>query len=114
MTIFVAKRIYEKADKSDGYRVLVDRLWPRGISKERALLDEWAKEIAPSNELRRWFNHMPENYNEFVKKYTEEINNNHNAKTIIDNWLKHNKVTLLYGARDTQHNEVTALIDMLK
>ena len=73
MTVYKIKRIYESPESDDGYRVLVDRLWPRGISKERAALDEWAKDIAPTNELRQWFGHDPEKFAEFASRYTEEL-----------------------------------------
>jgi uncharacterized protein YeaO (DUF488 family) len=100
MTKFTVKRIYELAEEDDGYRVLVDRLWPRGISKDRAALDEWAKDIAPSNELRKWFNHDPTKFKEFAKRYVEELNQNPKTSDIIDGWSKHPFVTLLYAARD--------------
>lgn len=113
MTIFVTKRIYEMADTSDEYRVLVDRLWPRGISKERAALDEWAKVIAPSTELRKWFAHEPEKFDEFKQRYLGELEANPEATDVIDGWYRHDRVTLLYGARDTLHNEATVLLAML-
>ncbi len=109
MTQFVAKRIYDPASPDDGYRVLVDRLWPRGVSKERAALDEWAKDIAPSTELRKWFAHDPAKYAEFIAKYIDEIKQNHEATAMIKNWRTHDKVTLLYGARDEAHNEAAVL-----
>lgn len=109
MTKFVTKRIYESADESDGYRVLVDRLWPRGVSKERADLDEWAKDIAPSTELRKWFGHDPAKFKEFAKCYKNELKNNPETKTYISDWEKHDVVTLLYGARDETHNEAIVL-----
>lgn len=113
MTKFYAKRIYDPADESDGYRVLVDRLWPRGVSKERAMLDEWAKDIAPSTELRQWFGHVPERFEEFSEKYIEELNINTVARAIFDNWQKFNKVTILYAAKDEQHNEAKVLLRLL-
>lgn len=113
MTAFVTKRIYEPAEASDGYRVLVDRLWPRGVSKERAALDEWAKEIAPSTELRQWFTHDPAKFSEFTKKYTSEIKQNPLVHDIVANWYTHNKVTLLYGARDEKCNEAVVLQEYL-
>ena len=114
MTIFAAKRIYEEIDESDGYRVLVDRLWPRGVSKERAALDEWAKNLAPSNDLRQWFGHIPDRYEEFAKKYLEEIEQNPESRATIKAWYNHDKVTLLYAARDKQHNEARVLLGMLR
>lgn len=88
MTKFEAKRIYEDLSNNDGYRVLVDRLWPRGVSKEKANLDEWCKEIAPSNELRIWFNHDPDKFLEFKKKYLEELKSNKDLKEILSRWNK--------------------------
>lgn len=109
MTKFVAKRIYEPAEKDDGYRVLVDRLWPRGISKERAVLDEWAKDIAPSSELRKWFGHDPKKYAEFKRRYIAEVEKNPEADQIIAGWREHDTVTLLYGAHDTRDNQAVVL-----
>lgn len=112
MTKFAIKRIYEPVEKSDGYRVLVDRLWPRGVSKERAALAEWAKDIAPSTELRKWFDHDPEKFAEFSKRYLDEVKSSKQAPEIIDNWRSQSKVTLLYGARD-DNNEAVVLRDYL-
>lgn len=113
MTKFFIKRVYEEVEKDDGYRVLVDRLWPRGVSKEKAKLDEWAKNIAPSTELRKWFNHDPKKFKEFVKRYKKELENNIEVKEIIKNWKKQKKVTILYGAKDEVHNEAVVLRDIL-
>lgn len=109
MTQFATKRIYELADPTDGYRVLVDRLWPRGVSKERAALDEWAKTIAPSTELRKWFAHDPARFAEFAKRYTKELQQNSVAPEIIASLYKQAQVTLLYGAHDQRHNEAAVL-----
>lgn len=109
MTKFVIKRIYEPVGKGDGYRVLVDRLWPRGISKQRAALDEWAKELAPSTELRKWFGHDPAKFEEFSQRYREEVKRNREASDMISRWHEHPVVTLLYGARDETHNEAAVL-----
>lgn len=114
MTQFAVKRIYEPASRGDGYRVLVDRLWPRGISKERAALDEWAKTIAPSTELRQWFGHDPAKFTEFTQRYTKEIQDNAEAPALIASWRAHEKVTLLYGARDETHNEAAVLQGYLR
>lgn len=108
MTKFVTKRVYEAADADDGYRVLVDRLWPRGVSKEKATLNEWAKAIAPSNELRKWYAHEPAKFKEFTTRYITEIKKNPDATNIIAAWHTHAKVTLLYGAR-TPDNEAVVL-----
>lgn len=114
MTKFLTKRVYEEAAEGDGYRVLVDRLWPRGVSKERAALDEWAKDIAPSTELRKWFGHDPTKYEEFAKRYVSEVENNPEAPAIIAKWRQQTKVTLLYGARDTNDNEAVVLQQYLE
>lgn len=112
--MFKLKRIYEGYDKEDGYRILVDRLWPRGISKEKAHIDLWLKEIAPSNELRKWFGHDPKKWSEFEKKYKKELE----SKKELFNQLQHIKkeykqVTLLFGAKDTEHNQAVIIIQLL-
>lgn len=109
------KRIYDPYEKKDGYRVLVDRLWPRGVSKEKARLDLWLKDIAPSTELRKWFSHDSEKWSEFRKKYKAEIA----ANKEIFNQLKQiakkkKKLTLLYAAKDEDHNEAIVLAEMIK
>lgn len=109
------KRIYEPYDKKDGYRVLVDRLWPRGISKERAHLDLWLKGIAPSTELRKWFNHDPKKWSEFQKRYRAEIEANKNDLATLKKIVKENKtVTVLYGAKDKEHNEAIVLVEIMQ
>lgn len=113
MTTFITKRIYEDASPDDGWRVLVDRLWPRGVSKEKADLDEWAKDLAPSTDLRKWFGHKPERFEEFAKRYVAELEANPDAPDTIAGWREHDKVTLLYGARDETHNEAVVLKDYL-
>lgn len=108
------KRIYEPYDKKDGFRVLVDRLWPRGISKEKAHLDLWLKDIAPSTELRKWFNHDPEKWLEFQKRYKAEIAANRDAFTMLKKMTKEKQiVTILYGAKDEEHNEAVVLRKLL-
>lgn len=107
------KRVYLPAEDSDGYRVLVDRLWPRGIKKENAKIDLWAKALAPSAELRKWFNHIPERFEEFSKKYVEELKANPEVAPILDELRRHDKVTLLYGAKDEQHNNAVVLLHLL-
>ena len=114
MTVYKIKRIYESPESDDGYRVLVDRLWPRGISKERAALDEWAKEIAPTDELRQWFNHDPEKFAEFASRYTEELDANSVATTLKQQWQEHPVVTLLYSAKDIEHNQAAVLQQWLE
>ncbi|HWT40058.1 MAG TPA: DUF488 family protein [Dongiaceae bacterium] len=114
MTSFRTKRIYEAADAADGYRVLVDHLWPRGVSKEKAALNEWAKDIAPSTELRKWFSHDPAKFAEFARRYGDEIKHNAEAPAMVDEWHKHSVVTLLYGARDQANNEALVLQQYLE
>ncbi len=108
------KRIYEKPDKNDGYRVLVDRLWPRGVSKEKAALDLWLKEIAPSHELRKWYGHDPEKWPEFQNRYKAEILTNPeplNKLREITN--REETVTLLYASKDEKFNEAKVLLNIL-
>lgn len=109
MTEFVVKRVYETAQPDDGYRVLVDRLWPRGVSKERAALDEWDKELAPSTELRKWFGHAPERFAEFTRRYQAELDANPALAEHLQVWRRHTKVTLLFGARNETDNEAVVL-----
>ena len=112
--IITIKRIYEPYDKDDGFRILVDRLWPRGVSKEKAHLDLWLKEIAPSTELRTWFNHDPEKWIEFEKRYKAELKDH---RALIQQILEQSiekRVTLLYAAHDEKHNEAVVLEKYLK
>lgn len=104
------KRVYENAEASDGIRFLVERLWPRGMKKEELKLEAWLKDVAPSDSLRRWFAHDALKWNEFQKRYRVELDGNPNAwKPILDATERGN-VTLLYSARDTEHNNAIALI----
>ncbi len=104
------KRVFEKPEKEDGYRVLVDRLWPRGIGKEKAAVDLWLKEIAPSNELRKWFSHKPEKWNSFQKKYAQELNEKKDLINKIREKEESSKVlTLLFAAKDEKHNNAVVL-----
>lgn len=108
------KRIYEKPGKDDGYRILVDRLWPRGMSKEKAALDLWLKDIAPSTELRKWFGHDLKRWPAFQKKYQAEIKANKDIFSELKKLIKHNKnVTLLYAAKDEEHNEAVVIKEVL-
>ncbi|MCC6253065.1 MAG: DUF488 domain-containing protein [Bacteroidia bacterium] len=108
------KRVYDKPQTNDGYRLLIDRLWPRGISKEEAKLDEWLKDIAPSNELRKWFNHIPERFEEFKKKYADELKPQHETLLRIKKMAEKQNLTLLYSAKDTQHNNAVVLEELIK
>ncbi|EEI25371.1 DUF488 domain-containing protein [Lentilactobacillus hilgardii] len=106
------ERIYDKPQDLSGYRVLVDRLWPRGISKVNAKLDEWEKEIAPSKDLRSWFSHDPAKFPDFKKKYIDELNHNEQTQAFISSLadkLKTDNVILLYGAKDREHNQAVVL-----
>lgn len=107
------KRVYEDPASGDGFRVLVDRLWPRGVSKDKAKLDLWLKDIAPSQELREWFGHKPERFDKFATRYKAEINDNP-ALTQLKNLVKqHPNLTLLYSAHDTKFNQAVVLVDYL-
>lgn len=99
------KRVYEQKEKNDGFRVLVDRLWPRGFTKEKLGADLWLKEIAPSDELRKWFSHDTEKWPEFRKKYLAELKKNKELIAILKQKLQKENVTLLYAAKDMEHNE---------
>ena len=107
------KRVYEKPDKEDGIRILVDRLWPRGLTKEKAGIDLWLKEIAPSTELRKWFGHDPEKWKEFEKRYSDELKKNEGQVSLLKDQMKKGTITLVYGARDEEHNEAMVLKELL-
>ena len=116
MNKLCCKRIYETPAETDGFRILVDRLWPRGIKKEKADINLWAKEIAPSNELRKWFSHDPEKYDEFKELYTKELNSNPQSQKFKDLYLQKINVlnvTLLYAAKDEKYNNAVVLKDWL-
>jgi uncharacterized protein YeaO (DUF488 family) len=109
------KRVYEKPAKEDGWRVLVDRLWPRGMKKEAAHLDVWMKEVGPSDALRKWFGHKPEKWSEFQKKYRSELAKKKESVAELKKMAKeHGTVTLLFGAKDEEHNQAVVLADALK
>lgn len=110
-----AKRIYALPASSDGYRVLVDRLWPRGLSRAVAAIDLWIRDIAPSTELRRWFDHDVERWPEFVDRYKRELAGHGDLlDLILDLERQHDTVTLLFGARDEVHNEAQVLGEVLR
>lgn len=112
--MFGIKRAYEKPGESDGIRVLVDRLWPRGLKKEESKIDHWMKEIAPSDTLRKWFAHKEERWQEFKSRYMKELKDkNELLKQLIDLGKK-KKVTLLYAAKDEERNNAQALLEVLK
>ena len=108
------KRVYEKPDKADGVRILVDRLWPRGLTKAKVRLDLWLKEIAPSTELRKWFGHDPEKWKEFRSRYHAELKSHSDEVRLIKSKAREDTVTLLYGARDQEHNEAVVLQQFLE
>ncbi len=107
------KRAYEPPSRGDGARILVDRVWPRGVKKEALKLDLWLKDIAPSAELRKWFGHRPERFPEFSKRYRKELDANPAVVAELDACLRKGRVTLVYGARDTEHNQAVVLRDWL-
>jgi uncharacterized protein YeaO (DUF488 family) len=107
------KRVYEKSAKEDGTRILVDRLWPRGLTKQKANVDVWLKEIAPSTALRKWFHHDPEKWKEFKKRYRLELKNKQEQIELLKKHLKAGPVTLVYGAKDEEHNEALVLVELL-
>ena len=103
------KRVYEKPSRQDGLRVLVDRLWPRGLTKERAAVDWWAKDVAPSTELRKWFGHDPAKWKQFQIRYRKELKMKKDALQELKQKSKGQTLTLVYGARDEEHNEALVL-----
>lgn len=113
--MIATKRAYEPAEPSDGYRVLIDRLWPRGVSKERAQLDSWAKEVAPSAELRKWYGHDPDKWPEFQTRYREELRNPA-AQAVLDDLVRRarrGRVTLVFGSKAAEISDVAVLEKLL-
>jgi uncharacterized protein YeaO (DUF488 family) len=108
------KRVYDPAEPGDGYRVLIDRLWPRGVSRERARLDEWARELAPSDGLRKWFNHDPKRFAEFRKRYRDELLSHIDRVDELRERARHGRVTIVYGARDTEHNDAVVIAELVR
>jgi uncharacterized protein YeaO (DUF488 family) len=113
MSTIKIKRIYEEPKKSDGFRILVDRLWPRGVTKEDAALDLWLKEIAPSDLLRKWFNHDPQKWPEFQKRYAKELADKIELVDSIKTHLRLKTVTLLFGSKETEYNNAVALLNII-
>lgn len=107
------KRAYEEAGSGDGKRILIDRLWPRGLNKEKAEIDVWVKEVAPSAELRRWFGHRPERWEEFRTRYFAELDARPEAVARLREELRGGTATLVYGARDSEHSNARALREYL-
>lgn len=108
------KRVYEAPDKNDGIRVLIDRLWPRGLKREDAALDAWMKDAAPTNELRKWFNHDPEKWAEFQRRYEAELRANEEAVRAISEKAGKSRLTLLYSAHDEKHNNAVVLARLIR
>ena len=108
------KRVYEKPESVDGFRVLVDRLWPRGVSKEHAEVDEWLKDVGPSAELRKWFGHVPERFGKFAQRYRAELEASDAFRSLKDIVADHKHVTLVYSAKDEEHNQAVVLRDVLQ
>ena len=108
------KRAYEPAAPADGYRVLIDRLWPRGVSKARVALDEWDRELAPSTELRQWFAHEPGRFEEFRRRYIEELRGERTRLSELRRRAREGTHTLVYSARDSEHNDAVVLAEVLR
>ena len=108
------KRAYDPAASSDGYRVLIDSLWPRGVSRERAKLDEWERNLPPSTRLRQWFGHEPGRFEEFRRRYIEELRGQRPRLTELRRRARNGRLTLVYSARDTEHNDAVVLAEILR
>jgi uncharacterized protein YeaO (DUF488 family) len=108
------KRAYEPAARTDGRRILVDRLWPRGLSKERVAIDDWMKELAPSAQLRRWFAHDPKKWPEFERRYKRELKAHADLIRQLASSARRGRVTLVFGARDEQHNDAVVLAAIIR
>lgn len=108
------KRAYEPAGPDDGYRVLIDRLWPRGVSRARAQLDAWEKQLAPSAELRQWFGHAPGRFEEFRRRYIDELRDQRPALATLRRRARAGPLTLVYSAHDSEHNDAVVLAEVLK
>jgi uncharacterized protein YeaO (DUF488 family) len=108
------KRAYDKPSPSDGKRILVERLWPRGLTKARAKVDLWLKEVAPSSELRKWYGHEPAKWGEFQRRYRKELSGNKELVKQLRNKVKKGVVTFVYAARDQEHNSAVVLKEFLK
>jgi uncharacterized protein YeaO (DUF488 family) len=108
------KRVYEPADPADGYRVLIDHVWPRGVSRERAQLDRWARELAPSDELRKWFDHVPERFEEFRHRYRRELAGHGELIDKLRDRARKGRLTIVYAARDEEHNNAVVLVELVR
>ena len=115
MPTYKIKRVYEPKANTDGRRILVDRVWPRGVSKDAAAIDTWAKDLAPSTDLRKWFAHDPDRFAEFTKRYHAELDTlSDTIDAYLGEWADHNVVTLVYSAKDEQHNQAVVLRGVLE
>src|SRR5690606_12651817 len=108
------RRVYDPPEPEDGFRILIDRVWPRGVSKEEARVDEWRRDLAPSTELRRWFGHDPARFDEFRRRYRAELEQAADALDELVERARDGVVTLVYGARDTEHNNAVVLRELLE
>ncbi len=108
------KRAYDPATREDGHRVLIDRLWPRGVTRERAQLDDWDRELPPSTELREWFGHEPTRFDEFRRRYVEELQGERSRLSALRCFAREGTLTLVYAARDTKHNDAVVLAEVLR
>ena len=108
------KRAYEPANPADGYRVLIDRLWPRGLSRQRAQLDDWDKALAPSTSLRRWFGHQPDRFDDFRRRYIEELRSERPRLAALRRHAREGTLTLVYSAHDVEHNDAVVLAEVLR
>ena len=108
------KRVYEPADPGDGQRVLIDHVWPRGVTRERARLDEWARDLAPSDELRKWFDHVPERFGEFRSRYREELAARPERVNDLRRRAERATLTIVFAARDREHNNAVVLAELVR
>ena len=108
------KRVYDPSEAADGYRVLIDHVWPRGVSRERAKLDEWARELAPSDQLRRWFDHVPERFDEFRARYRTELAAHPHHIEELRTRARNGPLTIVYAARDREHNNAVVLAELVR
>lgn len=114
MKTIKTKRIYEEPVDSDGVRILTERLWPRGVSKERANLDKWMKGVAPSHDLRKWFDHDPDKWDEFKEKYMQELFGSDHVEELLEIIKENETVTFIYASKDEEHNSTVLLKDFIK
>jgi uncharacterized protein YeaO (DUF488 family) len=108
------KRAYDRSEWNDGYRVLIDHVWPRGLRRENLPLDEWRRELAPSDELRKWFDHIPERFDEFRTRYRDELSHHHERLDELRDRARRGPVTIVYAARDREHNNAVVLAELIR